>query len=474
MAVDIGWRDVGPGRAYPPPFACASGAERMEDIIVMNEPDWVRHVIWWQVYPLGFVGAEKAATSEPAADHRLLDLVPWLDYAVELGASGLALGPIFASETHGYDTTDYFRVDPRLGSEQDFDTLVAEAHSRGLRILLDGVFNHTGRSFAPFQNVLQNGPAADTASWFSLEWPDDAVPGVEPAYRDFEGHHHLVALNHGEPAVAAFVVEVMEHWLRRGADGWRLDAAYAVPASFWAHITALVRSSHPNAYFVGEYIHGDYAAEVRTGGLDSATQYELWKAVWSSLNDANFFELAAAFERHNVLLGTYAPLTFIGNHDVTRIASKLTDASLLPHAVVVLLTVGGTPSIYYGDEQGYRGVKEDRAGGDDDVRPVFPSSAGEFSAQGRSVFALHQELIGLRRRNPWLHRATTDVLQLTNEVLAYRVAADAGALVVFLNLSHEAHRISAAGATAVVAGHASIDASANAVLLPPRGWAVLG
>ena len=134
-----------------------------------------------------------------------------------------------------------------------------------------------------------------------------------------------MALNHDEPAVADFVVEVMEHWLRRGADGWRLDAAYAVPSSFWAPVTARVRSSHPNAYFVGEYIHGDYAAEVRSGGLDSATQYELWKAVWSSLNDANFFELAAAFERHNALLGSYAPLTFIGNHDVTRIASKLTD-----------------------------------------------------------------------------------------------------------------------------------------------------
>ena len=440
----------------------------------MNEPGWVQHAIWWQVYPLGFVGAEKTATTEPGANHRLLDLVPWLDYAVELGASGLALGPIFESETHGYDTTDYFRIDPRLGSEQDFETLVAEAHRRGLRILLDGVFNHTGRSFAPFQDVLARGPEADTASWFSLEWPDDAAPGVEPAYRDFEGHHHLVALNHDEPAVADFVVDVMEHWLHRGADGWRLDAAYAVPSSFWATVTARVRSSHPDAYFVGEYIHGDYASEVRSGGLDSATQYELWKAVWSSLNDANFFELAAAFERHNALLGSYAPLTFIGNHDVTRIASKLTDAALVPHAVVVLLTVGGTPSIYYGDEQGYRGIKEDRAGGDDDVRPLFPSSPDQLSAVGGPIFAVHQELIGVRRRNPWLHRATTDVLQLSNEVLAYRIAVDADALVVALNLSHDTQRISAAGATSVVAGQATLDVGANAVLVPPRGWAVLG
>ncbi|OUM41733.1 alpha-amylase family glycosyl hydrolase [Arthrobacter sedimenti] len=441
----------------------------------MNEPAWVQHAIWWHVYPLGFVGAEKAATEDPAAAHRLLDLVPWLDYAVELGASGLALGPVFASETHGYDTTDYFRIDARLGTSEDFDTLVREAHRRGLRILLDGVFNHTGRSFGPFQDVLAQGPGAATASWFSLDWPEGATPGAEPGYRDFEGHHHLVALNHGEPAVADFVTDVMEHWLRRGADGWRLDAAYAVPSSFWAGVTARVRASHPDAYFVGEYIHGDYASEVRAGGLDSATQYELWKAVWSSLNDANLFELAAALERHNALLGSFAPLTFLGNHDVTRIASRLTDPALLPHAVAVLLTVGGTPSLYYGDEQGYRGIKEDRAGGDDDVRPLFPPAPGNLSPVGRPVFDVHQELIGVRRRHPWLHRAKTEVLQLSNEVLAYRVAAEnPEALVVALNLSSDAQPVPATGALSVLAGQATLDARSGTATLPPRAWAVLG
>ncbi|MUK00462.1 DUF3459 domain-containing protein [Vibrio cholerae] len=439
----------------------------------MAEPDWTHHAIWWQVYPLGFVGAEKSATAEPAAAHRLLDLVPWLDYVVALGASGLALGPIFASETHGYDTTDYFRIDPRLGTGEDFDVLVAEAHGRGLRILLDGVFNHTGRSFGPFQDVLTHGPGARTAPWFTLDWPADAGPGVEPGYRDFEGHHHLVALNHEEPAVADFVVEVMDFWLQRGADGLRLDAAYAVPSSFWADVTARVRSSHPQSYFVGEYIHGDYAADVSTGGLDSATQYELWKAIWSSLNDANFFELAAALERHNALLNTFAPLTFIGNHDVTRIASRLTDPRLVSHAAAVMFTVGGTPSIYYGDEQGYRGVKEDRLGGDDDVRPLFPRSPEDLSAVGQPVLAVHQALIGVRRRNPWLHRATTEVLQLSNEVFVFRsAAAGQGSLLVALNLSSDSRTVGAPGAEAVLAGSATLDGS-DAVL-PPRGWAVLG
>ncbi|THJ68579.1 DUF3459 domain-containing protein [Arthrobacter echini] len=437
----------------------------------MNEPDWIQHAIWWQVYPLGFVGAEKTTTTEPAAPHRLLDLVPWLDYAVELGASGIALGPVFAAETHGYDTTDYFAIDPRLGTLEDLDTLVAEAHRRGLRILLDGVFNHVGRSFGPFQQVLTEGPGADTATWFTLDWPDGAAPGVEPGYRDFEGHHHLVALNHAEPAVADFVVEVMQFWLDRGADGWRLDAAYAVPSTFWAGVTSRVRAAHPDAYFVGEYIHGDYAAEVTAGGLDSATQYELWKAIWSSLNDANFFELAAALERHTALLASFAPLTFVGNHDVTRISSRLDDAALLPLALVILFTVGGTPSVYYGDEQGYRGIKEDRAGGDDDVRPLFPASPGDLSAIGQPVFAVHQELIGLRRRHAWLHRATTEILQLSNEVLSYRAGAGSGSLVVALNLSDSEQRVDAGGASSLLGGHASLDG--GVVVLPPKGWAVL-
>ncbi|WP_043442140.1 alpha-amylase family glycosyl hydrolase [Arthrobacter sp. L77] len=440
----------------------------------MNEPEWVQHAIWWQVYPLGFTGAEKSATQEPAAAHRLLDLIPWLDYAVELGTSGLALGPVFTSETHGYDTTDYFTIDPRLGTLEDFDTLVAEAAGRGLRIILDGVFNHTGRSFAPFQQVLAQGPDAPTAAWFSLDWPDGAGPGVEPGYRDFEGHHHLVALNHEEPAVADFVVEVMEYWLGRGADGWRLDAAYAAPSQFWAGVTRRVRAAYPDAYFVGEYIHGDYAAAVRTGGIDSTTQYELWKAIWSSLNDANFYELAAALERHDALLDAFAPLTFIGNHDVTRIASKLEDPALVEHAAVVLFTVGGTPSVYYGDEQGYRGIKADRAGGDDDVRPLFPPSPDDLSPIGHPVFALHQELIGLRRRHAWLHRATTTMLHLSNEVLAYRTALGPDALVVLLNLSHEARRVGIAGASSVLAGQAAVDDGTDSALVPARGWAVLG
>ena len=303
----------------------------------------------------------------------------WLDYAVNLGASGIALGPVFASQTHGYDTTDHYRIDPRLGDEGDFASLAQAAHARGLRVLLDGVFNHVGRGFPAFQRVLEQGPDAPEASWFRLTWPADWQPGTEPEYATFEGHGALVALNHDEPAVAGDVAGVMNHWLDAGADGWRLDAAYAVPAAFWAAVVARVRAAHPGAYLVGEVIHGDYPAFVAESGLDSVTQYELWKAIWSGLNDHNLFELGHALGLHNGFLETFAPLTFVGNHDVTRLASRLEDDRHLAHALAVLLTVGGTPAIYYGDEQAFRGIKEERAGGDDEIRPGFPGGPDELA-----------------------------------------------------------------------------------------------
>ena len=427
---------------------------------------WAAHAIWWHVYPLGFVGAEKQATASEHAGgtvvaHRLGRLEAWLEYAVDLGCSGIALGPIFTSETHGYDTIDHFTVDPRLGDEDDFRHLVEAAHTRGLRILLDGVFNHVGRSFPRLADVLARGEESPHAAWFRR-----ARGG---ALATFEGHESLVALNHHEPQVIDYVADVMDHWLARGADGWRLDAAYAVPTSFWRAVLDRVRSAHPNAWFVGEVIHGDYARIVQESGFDSVTQYELWKALWSSINDVNLFELAWAIERHNRFVEVFAPMTFVGNHDVTRIASQLTDLRHLPHALVALFTLAGVPSVYAGDEQAFRGVKEHRAGGDDAIRPAFPSAPSELLSEGWPVYRLHQQLAGLRRRHPWLHRATTEITLRRNAVLAYRCRSGEEQLDVVLNLDDRPVTIDAATASAL-AGTAEV--SATTVTVPPHDWFV--
>jgi glycosidase len=430
---------------------------------------WADRAIWWHVYPLGFTGAEKAqpAEEEPVR-HRLRQLEGWLDYAVELGCSGLLLGPVFAAETHGYDTINHFRIDPRLGDQDDFDHLVAEAGRRGLRVVLDGVFNHVGRSFPAFQAALAGGPGSPAARWFRYD------PAVGE-YATFEGHQQLVVLDHEEPEVLDYVAQVMTYWLDRGAAGWRLDAAYAVPASFWAKVLPVVRDAHPDAWFLGEMIRGDYAAYAADSGLDSITQYELWKAIWSSLNDPNFFELAWTLGRHNDVLDAVMPQTFVGNHDVSRLASRLTDERHFGHALAVLFTVGGIPSIYYGDEQAFRGVKEERVGGDDEIRPAYPASPAELPPDGWPAYRLHQRLIGLRRRHPWLARARTTVEHLANETIAVRAAADEAGILLLLNAGDTPFRfpVEVTGLTVVETSDPDARPGDPAVV-PGHGWTILG
>jgi len=433
-----------------------------------SEPAWAQHVMWWHVYPLGFVGAEVRPTTpvgERPLEHRLDRLTGWLDHVVDLGLNGLLLGPVFASSTHGYDTVDHFRIDPRLGDDADFDALVAAAHERGVRVLLDGVFNHVGREHPAFTALSEQGPEAPTADLFAIDWsgwqPEQPVPvGL------FEGHDILVALDHDSRATEDLVVQVMTHWLERGIDGWRLDAAYAVPPAFWARVLPRVRERFPDAWFSGEVIHGDAAAIARDSTMDSLTQYELWQGIWHGIADRNGHELAHAIERHDALLATFAPTTFVGNHDVTRIASAVGER-FAGHAAAVLFTVAGTPVVYAGDEYGWTGVKEEREGGDDAVRPEFPAEVPEPT----DLTHAYEALIALRRRNPWLHRAHTDVVHLTNTAVVLRTATADAAVVTALNLSDDPVDVPVADATQVEAGGA--DVGDGTLRLPAGGWAVL-
>ena len=379
--------------------------------------NWTDHAIWWHIYPLGFCGAPiRDGDHTPA--HRIRRIENWLDYVIELGASGILLGPIFDSATHGYDTLDYFRIDPRLGDNADFDHLIAECKRRGLRVLLDGVFSHVSDQHPKLKQALIDGPGAPDAELFDIDWEADGGP----APRVFEGHGQLARLNHTSPKVEELVVNVMTHWLSRGIDGWRLDAAYSIDTDFLRRVNIKVKEQYPDAWILGEVIHGDYADFVARSGVDSVTQYELWKAIWSSIKDQNFFELDWALQRHGEFEATFRPNTFIGNHDVTRIASKVGRDGAIA-ALTVLMTVGGIPSIYAGDEQGFTGVKEDNVSGDDAVRPPFPDHPSELLALGEPVLRAHQALIAIRRQHPWLVAGTVSSISLENSNYQYRVSA---------------------------------------------------
>ena len=388
---------------------------------------WVDHAIWWHVYPLGFADApirpgdpnhsvfESTAELREHGAPRLNALIPWLDYMVSMGLNGLLLAPIFESSSHGYDAIDQFRIDPRLGTEAEFDELVKECKARGIRILLDGVFSHVGYFHPRLQAALKAGLDSADAALFDIDWdgPDGPMPRV------WEGHGGLVRLNHQSPEAKAYVAQVMTYWLERGIDGWRLDAAYSVAPEFWAEVLPRVRQAYPDAWFLGEVIHGDYAEFVEESTVNSVTQYQLWKATWSSLNDKNFFELDWAVRQNNAFLDSFTPATFVGNHDVTRIATMVGAENALT-ALAALMTMPGIPSIYYGDEQGFTGEKTETISGDDSVRPPMPAQPSELSSLGSATFDVHKALIALRRANPWLVTARVETLELTNTRYVYR------------------------------------------------------
>ncbi|MCL2652721.1 MAG: alpha-amylase family glycosyl hydrolase [Propionibacteriaceae bacterium] len=364
--------------------------------------------------------------------HRLGRLNGWLDHVVSLGANGLALGPIWASSTHGYDIVDHDAIDPRLGDDSDFDSLIDACHRRGLRVLLDGVFNHVSSSHADVQAARRDGIDSTAGRLFR----HDAVQA--DGLSRVEGHDVLVEYDHTNPAVADRVVATMTHWLRRGADGWRLDAAYRVPRPFWAAVIARVTHEFPRALTVAEVLHGNYAQFAADTGVDSVTQYELWKAFWSSLKDANPHELAWTLKRHEAGLASsgFLPWTFVGNHDVTRIATQIGQHNAIV-AASLLMTMPGMPCVYYGDEYGLTGLKEERLGGDDAIRPVLPDSPDSWTfgtlpnlgdppigpVAPAEMLRQHQLLLGLRRRHPWLQRAELTVIEQKQKRLTYRVSA---------------------------------------------------
>lgn len=376
---------------------------------------WAPSAIFWHVYPLGFVGAEKTAIDH--VEHRLGRVTCYFDYLIELGANALLLAPLFASATHGYDTLDHRRIDPRLGDDADFDDLMWKAHERGIKVVLDGVFNHVDRGHEIVTRALASGPGTPDGDW--IRWS-----GEHPYC--FEGSQNLVELNLANPAVQEFVADIMVYWLERGIDGWRLDAAYAAGASAWAPIVKRVRERQPHAWILGEVLHGDYAAFVAEAGFDTVTQYELWKAIWSSLNDVNLFELAWAVKRHDEFCASFVPQTFLGNHDVTRIATQLTNPQHRELAIALLMLLPGTPSIYAGDEQGFTGEKVHAEHGDDAVRPPFPEGPQGFAPFGADVLNTHKHLIYVRRQHPWIATARVEVGATANESLALHLRGREG------------------------------------------------
>ena len=322
--------------------------------------EWARDAIIYHLYPLGALGAPPVNGSD-AAGNRIPQLYQWIDHIAGLGADTILLGPVLESGSHGYDTSDLFRIDTRLGNNEAFAGWCAEVHRRGLRLVLDGVFHHVGRDFWAFRDVLAHGEASQYRDWFYLDFARRSGRGDPFAYEGWNGHDDLVKLNTANAEVRQHLFGAVRSWVESfGIDGIRLDAADVLDLDFQQELAAFAHGLKPDLWLMGEVIHGDYNRWVGPARLDSATNYEVYKGLYSSHNDANYFEIAYSLDRQFGEEGIYKGLdlsNFADNHDVTRIASQLADARHLYPLHILLFSIPGIPTLYYGSETGIAGHK---------------------------------------------------------------------------------------------------------------------
>ncbi len=402
---------------------------------------------FYHIYPLGFCGAPHQADFQSEPTPRLREVTAHLDYVRALGFDALYLGPLFASSSHGYDTADYLAVDRRLGTNEALAELVRRAHGLDIKVVLDGVFNHVGRDFWAFTDLREKREASEYHSWFrNVRFDSDNRFGDGLVYDGWEGVEELVELNHEEPAVRAHLIGAAERWIDEfGIDGIRLDVAYALPFSFLDELSQRVHAKRDGFFLLGEVIHGDYASFLEQGRLDSITNYECYKGLWSSCNDANLFEIAHSLGRLFASGGLFddamrrgkLPYNFSDNHDVDRLATSLHDKRHLFPALALLWGMPGHPSIYYGSEFGIEGAKSD---GDAGLRPTWAevekkSVSGGVIEPG-DVRDFTSTLNELRQAHPVLLGGSYEKLALDNTSLAFmRTGVNGERVVIAINIA---------------------------------------
>ena len=333
---------------------------------------WANETVFYQIYPLGLCGAPFENDGKQAEN--ILKVRDWIPHLNKLGIGAIYFCPIFESDTHGYNTRDYRKIDTRLGNNEDFKELVSALHEAGIKVVLDGVFNHVGRGFFAFQDVLKNRWDSPYKDWFHISFDGNSNYNDGLWYEGWEGNFDLVKLNLRNEDVIQYLLESVKFWIEYfDIDGIRLDVAYMVDRDFMRRLRGHCNSLKDEFFLVGEMIHGDYNQLIQPDMLDSATNYECYKGMYSSFNSMNMFEINHSLQRQFgtepwcLYTGKWL-MSFVDNHDVSRIASALTNENHLPLIYAMLMAMPGIPCIYYGSEWGAKGDKKD---GDPGLRPAF-------------------------------------------------------------------------------------------------------
>ena len=338
----------------------------------MSTGFWAYESVFYQIYPLGFCGAP--FENDGVQTHKIKKVEEWIPHMKKLGINAIYFSPVFESDTHGYNTRDYKKIDVRIGTNQDFKEVCQRLHENGIRVVLDGVFNHVGRGFYQFQDVLKNREASPYLNWFHINLGGNSNYNDGLWYEGWEGNYDLVKLNLQNGEVVHHILDAVQFWINEfDIDGLRLDVAYCLDENFVRTLRSFTTERKADFFLLGEMLHGDYNRLMNDSMLHSATNYECYKGLYSSFNSMNMFEI------NHSLLRQFGPenwtlykgkhlLSFVDNHDVTRVASILSNEKHLPLIYAMCFGMPGIPCVYYGSEWG---TKADKSEGDPALRPCF-------------------------------------------------------------------------------------------------------
>ena len=392
---------------------------------------WYNEAVFYHIYPLGLTGAPKQNEyGEPV--HRLNTLLPWIDHIKEIGCTALYIGPLFESVGHGYETTDYRKLDSRLGDNEDLKNFVAACHEKGIKVIFDGVFNHTGRDFFAFKDIQEKRQNSPYVNWYcNVNFSGNTEYNDGFSYENWGGYNLLVKLNQRNPDVQNYICDVIRFWVSEfDVDGIRLDAADVLDFDFMKQLRRTAEDVKPDFWLMGEVIHGDYSRWVNGSTLHSVTNYALHKALYSGHNDHNYFEIAHTV-KYLQNMGDLDLYNFVDNHDVERIYTKLSNKAHFAPVHVLLYTLPGVPSIYYGSEFGIEGRKERTS--DDNLRPALNLADYADAVEKNPCTALVSALGKVRQNTPALNYGSYAELMLTNRQYAFARDLDGVRVIVTVN-----------------------------------------
>ncbi len=397
---------------------------------------WYDEAVFYHIYPLGLTGAPKQ-NPYGAPEHRLNTLIPWIGHIKEIGCNALYIGPLFESVGHGYETTDYKKLDSRLGDNEDLKNFVSECHQQGVRVIFDGVFNHTGRDFFAFKDLKEKREGSQYKDWYcNVNFWGNNEYNDGFSYENWGGYNLLVKLNQRNPAVRDYICDVIRFWVKEfDIDGIRLDAADVLDFDFMKALRATANDVKPDFWLMGEVIHGDYTRWVNEGTLHSVTNYQLHKALYSGHNDHNYFEIAHTVKRLYEMGGNRPDglklYNFADNHDVERIYTKLNNKAHFAPVHILMYTLPGVPSIYYGSEFAIEGRKERFS--DDSLRPALNLSDFKDAVKNNPNTALIAALGKVRQSSKALSYGDYKELMLTNRQYAFSRSFNGETAVITVN-----------------------------------------